>query len=242
MQAQKIAHWALLFALPILATAAQRHHESAADSAASPGDWHFYNGNLDATRFSPLRQINRRNVASLREVARAQLPETTGFVASPLVVGGRLFVTTPDRTYAFDATTGRLLWSYDSHPKSAGLGTGNRGAAYAGDRIYRGTPDDRLIALDARTGRLLWDVQAFDPAKGEYIVAAPIIWQGKLYVGSAGSDVGAIGHVKAFDVTDGRQVWNFANVPASGPGSDTWSGDPSHVRAGGGVYRARRAA
>ncbi len=236
MRVQNMAYLALILALPALAAAAQQHNRSTTAGAPIAGDWPFYNGNLDASRYSSLRQINRHNVASLREVARAQLPETTGFVASPLVIGTRLFVSTPERTYAFDATTGKLLWSYDSHPKSAGLGTGNRGAAYANGRIYRGTPDGRLIALDAGTGRPLWDVQAFDPAKGEYVVAAPIIWRDKIYIGSAGSDIGAIGHVKAFGLAHGRQIWSFANVPASGPGSDSWSSDPTHVRAGGGVY------
>src|SRR6185437_3370949 len=235
MQAQTTACHVLIFALPGIAAAAQRPHASTAHGGGA-SEWHLYNGNLDATRFSPLRQIDRHNVGSLHEIARAQLPETTEFVSSPLVAGNRLFVTTPDSTYAFDSTTGKLLWSYDSHPKSSGLGTGNRGAAYADGRVYRGTPDDRLIALDARTGRLLWDVQAFDPAKGEYIVAAPIIWQGKLYIGNAGSDVGAIGHVRAFDLKNGHELWNFDNVPTSGSASETWSSDPTHVRAGGGIY------
>jgi alcohol dehydrogenase (cytochrome c) len=235
MQARTTACLALILVLP----ASTRANDSSADDhgdTAQGSDWQLYNGNLDATRFSPLRQINHRNVGSLREIPDVELPETTAFVSGLLVIDHVLFVTTPGSTYAIDATAAKILWSYDSHPKSLGLGTGNRGAAYANGRIYRGTPDDHLIALDAKTGRRLWDVQAFDPAKGEYIVAAPIVWQNNLYIGNAGSDVAAIGHVRAFDLTDGRQLWDFDNVPASGPGSETWPSDPSDHRAGGGIY------
>jgi alcohol dehydrogenase (cytochrome c) len=196
MQARTTACLALILVLP----ASTRANDSSADDhgdTAQGSDWQLYNGNLDATRFSPLRQINHRNVGSLREIPDVELPETTAFVSGLLVIDHVLFVTTPGSTYAIDATTAKFLWSYDSHPKSLGLGTGNRSAAYANGRIYRGTPDDHLIALDAKTGRRLWDVQAFDPAKGEYIVAAPIVWQTNLYIGNAGSDVAAIGHVRA---------------------------------------------
>lgn len=237
MRAQQTLCLTLILSLPGLVSAGRLANDSGAAHVSDMArSWHLYNGGLAATRFSPLRQINRRNVGSLRLFARATLPETTEFDSSPLVVGNRLFVTTPDSTYAIDAVSGKLLWSYDSHPKSAGLGTGNRGAAYSDGRIYRGTPDGHLIALDAKSGRVLWNVQAFDPAKGEYIVAAPIVWRNKVYIGNAGSDVGAIGHISAFDAMTGRHVWTFNDVPTSGPASATWSRNPSHVRAGGGVY------
>jgi alcohol dehydrogenase (cytochrome c) len=111
-----------------------------------------------------------------------------------------------------------------------------RGAAYFDGNLYRGTPDAHLLALDAKSGKVLWDVEAFDTSKGEYIAAAPIVWQGRIYLGNAGSDVGAIGHIRAFDVRDGRRLWNFDVVPTHGVGADTWPTDPNKVRAGGGMY------
>jgi alcohol dehydrogenase (cytochrome c) len=48
------------------------------------------------------------------------------------------------------------------------------------------------------------------------------------------SDVGAIGHIRAFDVQSGRQMWNFDIVPSAGPGAETWAGN--RPKAGGGVY------
>jgi alcohol dehydrogenase (cytochrome c) len=207
---------------------------SGAEPAAN--GWPMYNGTYSADRYSPLDQITRDNVSTLKETGRYQLPETTSFQSGPLVIGDSLFVTTATSTYALNAATGKLLWSQKYEPKSMGLGTGIRGAAYADGRLYRGTPDAHLIALDAKTGKVVWDVAAFDASKGEYIAAAPIVWEGRIFLGNAGSDVGGIGHIRAFDVQDGRRLWNLDVVPTSGAGSDTWPSSPDKVRAGGGMY------
>src|SRR5262249_33319560 len=61
---------------------------SQGDTQKSHGEWRQYNGGYDATRFSPLTQINTNNIGSLREVARFNIPETTSFQADPVVVGG----------------------------------------------------------------------------------------------------------------------------------------------------------
>jgi alcohol dehydrogenase (cytochrome c) len=199
-------------------------------------DWRMYNGNYNADRFSPLKQITRENVASLKEVARLELPETTSFQTGPIVIDDSLYVTTATGTYAMHATTGKLLWSHKYAAKSMGLGTPVRGIAYEAGRLYRGTPDAHLIALDATTGEVIWDVAAFDTTKSEYLTVAPIIWEGRLYIGNSGSDIGGVGHVRAFDLKDGKQLWNFDVIPTTGPAAKTWPTDPKKRRAGGGMY------
>jgi PQQ-dependent dehydrogenase (methanol/ethanol family) len=211
-------------------------HAAQPSTAKADSDWRMYNGSYAGDRFSRLRQITRQNVGSLDEIGSYQLPETTSFSAGPIVVGDTLYVTTATSTYAVDATSGKLLWSHKYAPKSMGLGTGVRGVAFANGRLYRGTPDAHLLALDAKTGKLLWDAEAFDSAKGEYIAAAPLVWEGRIYIGNAGSDVGGIGHMRAFDLKDGHRLWNFDIVPTAGPGADSWPADPAKVRAGGGMY------
>lgn len=199
-------------------------------------EWHGYNGGHDATRFSPLDQINTTNVATLKEVGRYQLPETMSFQANPVVVGDTMFVTTMKNTYAFDARTGKERWVQKYEPKSMGLNTSVRGVAYADGRLYRGTPDGHLLALDAKTGEVVWDVVGTDAQAGEYYTAVPVVWQGLIFMGNSGSDVGAIGHVRAFSVKDGSRVWNFDTVPSTGEAAKTWPDDPNKVRAGGGMY------
>src|SRR5437762_12074594 len=70
-------------------------------------EWRGYNGGYDATRFSPLTQINTKNVASLREVGRLKIPETLSFQCGPGVIGDTMYVTTAKSTYALDARTPR---------------------------------------------------------------------------------------------------------------------------------------
>ena len=223
-----------MLAMTLLACIVLSHSEAVENDNSA--DLPMYNGHYSGDRFSPLQQITRDNVTSLAEVGRYELPETTSFQSGPIVIANAMFVTTATSTYAVDATTGKLLWSHRYTPKSLGLGTPVRGVAFHEGRLYRGTPDAHLIALDAKTGKLIYDVEAFDAAKGEYITAVPLIWEGRLYLGNSGSDVGAIGHVRAFELKNGRRLWNFDVVPASGPASESWPSDSKKVRAGGGMY------
>ena len=152
------------------------------------------------------------------------------------MIGETLYVTTATSTYAINARDGKLRWSNKYTPKSMGLGTPVRGVAYSDGRLYRGTPDARVISLDAKTGKILWDVEGASMAKGEYFTGAPIIWNGLMYLGTSGSDIGTIGHMMAFSIKDGKKIWNFDIVPKSGPAAATWPSDPNKVLAGGGMY------
>jgi glucose dehydrogenase len=146
----------------------------------------MFNGGYSADRFSPLKQITTKNVDSLVQVGRYELPETTSFQAGPVVVKNRLYVTTATATYALDARTGKLLWIQKYNPKSFGIGTPVRGLAYADGRLYRGTPDAHVLALDAKTGKVIWDVVAAKAENGEYFTAAPLVWKGSIFLGTAG--------------------------------------------------------
>src|SRR5436190_2133767 len=190
----------------------------------------------DATRFSPLDQINTKNVAQLKEVARFKIPETLSFQSGPVVVGDTMFVTTVTSTYAIDARMGKQRWVRTIKPKTTMIGTPVRGVAYADGRLFRGTMDGHVLALDAKTGDVIWDVASVDPDAGEYYTAVPVVWNGLVLVGNSGSDMGGIGHIRAFDAKTGKQVWNFDNVPSTGEAAKTWPDDPNKIKAGGGIY------
>ena len=211
--------------------------ESVADQPGgmrSSSEWPAYNGGYNATRFSPVTKINTANVASLTEVARFKLPETLAFQSGPVLINGTMYVTTATNTYAIDARTAQQQWSHHFDAKSMGLGTPVRGVGYADGRLFRGTPDGHVIALDANTGKVIWDVVGADATRGEYYTVAPVVWEGRVYIANSGSDVGAIGHIRAFDVQSGKQIWNFDIVPSTGAGAETWAKDKP--KAGGGVY------
>jgi len=198
-------------------------------------EWLTFNGGLDAIRYSPLTQIAPRNVASIVMVGEYTITDTVRFQTGPVMIGKTLFFTTAFSTYAVDAVTGKLRWLHKFEGKGALLDN-NRGVAYDNGKIFRSTLDAHVLALDAKTGKVLWDVVAGSTTLGEYCCAACLVWGGRVYVATAGSDIGAIGRVMALDEKDGHRLWNFNIVPITGPGSETWPSDPNKLSAGGGVW------
>src|SRR5947209_5317616 len=141
-------------------------------------EWLFYGGDPGGTRSSPLKQINRQNVKSLKRAWTYHMGEVdrggnetdrhhiAPFESTPLVIDGVLYFTTPSsRVIALDAETGNEIWKFDPQAGLPGPRRfhQNRGVAYWRDktgndrRILYGTFDARLIALDARTGKLCRD-------------------------------------------------------------------------------------
>jgi quinoprotein glucose dehydrogenase len=127
-------------------------------------------------RFSPLTQINRGNVATLKVAWTFHTGDVSelggrrkrsGFETTPLLVDGTLYLSTAfNRVIALDPATGTQRWAYD--PKidldgDYGDGLVNRGVATWLDstrapaqpcrrRIFESTQDARLVALDAASG------------------------------------------------------------------------------------------
>jgi quinoprotein glucose dehydrogenase len=105
-------------------------------------------------------ELNRLDPKRWRD---GQPPFVTNFKATPLMVGGTLYLNTPASVgAAFDARTGALKWvynpkSYESGTTTMSLRWNQRGVAYwtdgSAERIYWGTGDGYLIAVDAKTGR-----------------------------------------------------------------------------------------
>ena len=92
--------------------------------ASEPNEeWPAYGRDPGGQRFSPLTDINRQNVASLKvawafRTGDAYQPEhsrPTSFEATPVYVDGAIFLGTPlGRVIALDPVTGKERWSYDS--------------------------------------------------------------------------------------------------------------------------------
>jgi alcohol dehydrogenase (cytochrome c) len=185
-------------------------------------EWPSSNGDLTATRFSPLNEINAGNVSKLRPACTYDTGETTGFQSSLLMVQGVVYFTTWATTYAVDASTCALKWKYTRPGPRRGLGV-NRGVAWLDGRVFRGG-DTQLYALDAATGKPGWEATLGDPADSESVPMAPIAWNGMVFAGNAGGDnFGVTGRIYAFSAADGKELWRFDVVPASGPARNTWT-------------------
>jgi alcohol dehydrogenase (cytochrome c) len=207
---------------------------------ATPGShWLSINNRLDGQRFSPLKEITPANAAQLGEVCRVQIDGPTTYHAGILVADGVLYTNTGRETVALDAATCAVRWKDSYQPEDDRFSPSNRGLALLDGRIFRGTGDGRLVALDAATGKVLWKDVIANPSLGESTSAAPLAWQGVVYMGIAGSELGARGRVMAYDAQTGRELWRFNTIPRGNEkGADTWKIPKTAKTGGGGVWGA----
>ena len=190
----------------------------------TPADWPAYGRDPQGTRYSPATVITRANVARLEPAWMYRTGETgaafktdkpTSFEATPLVVGGVMYVGTPlGRVIALDPATGRERWVFDPKIKrdvrygdfaSRGVSTWLDESAAAGTgcrrRIFVATAQSQLIALDARDGRPcagfgrsgIVDLRAglriapFEPAAYS-MTSPPLVVKGVVITGSSIAD------------------------------------------------------
>jgi len=155
-----------LAAVPLFAQSASLVTRAA--SAAT--EWPAYGGDAGGSRYAPIAQINRGNVARLREAWRFNTGELDegerSFEATPILVDGTIYLSTPlGKVFALDPVTGTTKWKFDAGvPVRSGFGDfTSRGVSSWLDsttaanspchrRIIVATTDARLMALDARTG------------------------------------------------------------------------------------------
>ena len=109
-------------------------------TACSPSrDWPVTGGDPGNTRFSPLDQINRGNVAQLRvawtyHTGDAPPQGPSEIQATPIVVGGVLYTTTPSlAVIALRADRGTLLWRFQTGGNPGGNGMEGSPMSYSVD-------------------------------------------------------------------------------------------------------------
>jgi alcohol dehydrogenase (cytochrome c) len=197
---------------------------SPAPQAASGGtgaDWPSYNKTLKSDRFSELSQINRTNADKLKVLCTYDTGQYTGFTSGLLEVNGALIFVTAFDIFSIDPSTCRENWRTHEKYVPATPQEVNRGAAYLDGMLFRGTQDGRVLAYDFKTGKRIWETAIADPKKGESAPAAPIAWNGLVFIGNAGGDIkGVKGRMYALEAKTGKIVWEFYLVPKA-------EGDPT---------------
>ena len=204
----------LLAAIAVTLTVTPSGTSPASGAAPSAsGNWLSWGRTLDQTRHSPLRQITRANIGRLGRIFNVDFRAIDatmlrGQQAYPLIVNGRIYVTTADNNvFALDGTTGRVIWRYKPANTALFANFGiraNRGVAYCNGRLFLATLDMYLVALNAATGRLLARVpvdSAVPGASSNYgygQTSAPICAKGRVLMGAAGSEYGIRGFVMAW--------------------------------------------
>ena len=268
--------WSTVFFVGVLVVGSYAE----AQYGAQNGEWTSYSGDPGSTKYSSLDQIDGDNFEDLAIVWRwssidgafdlsrletdypnLQVPNDRSRIhignlkATPLVVSGVLYVTTPlYQAAALDPATGETLWVYDPKSYASGipemlLGFNNRGLAHWTDgeqeRILWATGDAYLIAVDAKTGEPITDfgqggkvdliagIPRADrrPPINYSVSSAPIVLRDVVVVGSASSyqprhKEAPPGYVRGFDVRTGKLLWTFHTIPQPGElGYDTWEPD-----------------
>ena len=215
-----------------------------ASAAADLTDWPVSGGTDANTHYSPLTEINARNVGDLKEAWMLDTGETGGLETTPLMVDGVIYAYTPtQKVIALDAVTSKLLWKFDS-----GI-VGTRPArAVAFWRNSEDKSDKRILAgvmnyvyeLNADTGK---PIQAFgdggridlreglgrDPAQQSLVMTSPgVIYRDLLIVGDATPEAlpAPPGDIRAYDIRSGKMRWTFHTIPHPGElGYETWPKD-----------------
>src|SRR5688572_26340797 len=224
-------------------------------------EWLHYGGDPGGAKFSQLTDITAANVERLGvawqwkhwETPLVEFGTTPGFFeATPLMIDGVLYVTTPyNSVAALDAETGKELWRFDGEAYKlgqvlSGSGYKLRGTAFWRDganlRIFLNSRD-RLFMLDAKTGK---PVPSFGN-KGEISLneglprvaeskhvtqsSPPVIYKDLVIMGSQIPDrvqtADPVGQVQAINARTGKQAWVFSVIPQSSTdaGADSWEGE-----------------
>jgi quinoprotein glucose dehydrogenase len=211
--------------------------------AQSPNaDWPAYGGSPEQTRYSNLKQIDRSNVAKLQVAWTYDTADGAGDPQTqPIMIDGILYGLTPKhKVVALDASSGKLLWQFDSGIVGRGA---NRSVVYwssGTDRRIFAAVQSFIYALDAHTGKAissfgkdgridLRDNLGRDPAKQSIVETTPgIIYKDLLIVGDRTPESlpAPPGDIRAYDVRSGALRWTFHTIPHPGePGYETWPKD-----------------
>jgi quinoprotein glucose dehydrogenase len=186
-----------------------------AQRGAPGGEWRTWGGDLGATRYAPLDQIDASNFDKL-QIAWRFKTENLGkrpdfnLQTTPLMVGGVLYATAGEHrnAVAINAATGELLWMHRleegrradlSSRRLSGRGVGYWTDGKGDERVFYVTIGYQLVGLDAKTGQPLPDFgergvvdlkkdadQDLDPVNGEIAWnGAPVVAKNVVIVGAA---------------------------------------------------------
>jgi len=223
---------AALVGASVLAIAACSQQGDVDRTQLPANDWPVVGGDWNNTRYSTLDQINTANIG---QVGAAWVRELEGGVpfGEPIVLNGRMYITSAQVVHALDAASGDVLWTYQVPVPVQGL---YKGMTSGDGMVFVGLSNSRIVALDESSGEEKWIGVIGDPdfdRDGQFISGGPDYVDGLVISGLANGDYGIQGRVVALDGKTGEVVWRFDTVPFEGKGSETWPQDHDDWKPGG---------
>jgi alcohol dehydrogenase (cytochrome c) len=230
MRAWRFPAVAIVLVAGILAFPGGGINANARATAASV-DWPSFNDDLGSTRYASPKLISTSNAGALHVLCSASFGNVADFQSGPLAIGGIIYATSLAATYAVNGSNCKKIWTR-TYALPAGSGGTNRGAAYANGLLYRGFSNGHVVALSAATGATVWDVDLLPAGSYAYFNAAPIVSGGRVFIGTAGGDIGEAGHIMALSASTGALLWSVQTVPNLGsPAAASWTG-ATHIAGG----------
>ena len=210
-------------------------------------DWPVFGHDPGAMRYSPLKQINTKNISRLQHAWTFHSGKP-GSETTPVVVNGVMYLTQPNGIFALEPETGKVIWHFET--EAAAL----RGLGYwPGDkvthpRVFAGVRDT-LVAIDVTTGKpapgfgnegtadLKQGVLGDMPEARLSLDSPPAVYKDIIITGSSNGEgapsKGAYGDIRGWDARTGKLLWSFHTVPRKGePGVETWPADGWRNRTG----------
>ncbi|MEO6210717.1 MAG: PQQ-dependent dehydrogenase, methanol/ethanol family [Gemmatimonadaceae bacterium] len=189
---------------------------------AGAGDWAMPSRDYAGTRYSPLTEITTANAGQMQLAWTFQDGQSSyGHEMTPLVADSTMYIVSPfpDRAFALDLTKpgAPLKWSYSPNPSPIAIGKACcdavlRGAALYKKKLIYNLLDDHTVAVDAKTGKELWRTKLGNVEDGATMTMAPLVVDGRVYVGNSGGEMGVAGWFAALDVNSGKELWRAYSV------------------------------
>ncbi|WP_158174972.1 methanol/ethanol family PQQ-dependent dehydrogenase [Grimontia hollisae] len=205
---------AAILSLALLFPATSQANDELIKLQEDPNQWVMWGGDYSGTRYSPLKQINAKNVKDLQVAWTFSTGVLRGHEGGPLVLGDTMYIHTPfpNKVFAIDLNRKALKWEYEPKQDSSVIAvmccdTVNRGLAYADGKIFLQQADTTLVALDQKTGKVVWKVVNGDPKVGASNTNAPLIVKDKIITGVSGGEFGVRGYLTAYNIKDGSLAW-----------------------------------
>jgi quinoprotein glucose dehydrogenase len=226
--------------------------------------WPQYKGSNENIHYSSLTEVDTGNVKQLQvawtyHTRDADSANHSQIQCNPIVIDGVMYGTTPKmKLFAIDAATGQEKWQFNPFDSLAKdkrmffIMNNSRGVAYWGNGddkrvFYAAGP--YLYCINAATGKTvnsfgdkgkldLHDGLGRDVADLFITASSPPIIYGDIIIMGTRVDEGshaAPGHIRAYNVRTGKQLWIFHTIPHPGePGYETWE-DPNAYKFIGGA-------
>ncbi len=209
--------------------------------------WNGWSPSLTNSRFQDAASagLTSSSVAKLKLKWAFNLGDVTMARAQPVVVGGRMFITSlTGAVYSLDAATGCTHWGFQA---ATGVRSGMAvGEANGKPAVFFSDQGSTLYALNAQSGELLWKVR---PAVHFTAMptATPLFYKGVVYQAYSSFEeaiagdpsyacCSARGSVVALDPATGKTIWQTFTTPEAKPTRQNPAGTQQSGPSGAGVW------